>query len=131
MTRSTSTTSSGRWRPSGGPWCDAWCAAASGPIGWYAYVPQPGGTSRLLHLAAIEREVDAVLGELVAHAKAQGSAVLTGRGEPHLMEPLSRRFAVFGLARRPILHTNNPELAAVLATDASLLTRLDGEVFYT
>ena len=101
------------------------------PIGWYAYVPRPGGTSRVLHLAAIEREVDTVLAELVAHAKAQGSAVLTGRGEPHLMEPLSRRFAVFGLARRPILHTNNPELAAVLATDASLLTRLDGEVFYT
>lgn len=100
-------------------------------IGWYAYVPQPGGTSRLLHLAAIEREVDAVLAELVAHAKAQGGAVLTGRGEPHLMEPLSRRFAVFGVARRPILHTNNPELAALLATDASLLTRLDGEVFYT
>ena len=101
------------------------------PIGWYAYVPRPGGASRVLHLAAIEREVGAVLAELVDHAKAQGSAVLTGRGEPHLMEPLSQRFAVFGLARRPILHTNNPELAAALATNSSLLTRLDGEVFYT
>jgi hypothetical protein len=101
------------------------------PIGWYAYVPRPGGASRVLHLAALERETDAVLAELVGHAKAEGSAVLTGRGEPHLMEPLSRRFAVFGVARRPILHTNNPELAAVLATDSSLLTRLDGEVFYT
>jgi hypothetical protein len=101
------------------------------PIGWYAYVPRPGGASRVLHLAALEREAGAVLAELVDHAKAQESAVLTGRGEPHLMEPLSRRFAVFGVARRPILHTNNPELAAVLATDSSLLTRLDGEVFYT
>lgn len=101
------------------------------PVGWYAYVPKAGGTSRVLHLAALPREVDNVLADLVAHAKAQGSAVLTGRGEPHLMEPLARRFAVFGLARRPILHTNNPVLAAVLATDNSLLTRLDGEVFYT
>lgn len=101
------------------------------PIGWYAYVPRPGGASRVLHLAALERQAGAVLAELVTHAKAEGSAVLTGRGEPHLMEPLSRRFAVFGVARRPILHTKNPELAAVLATDSSLLTRLDGEVFYT
>ena len=101
------------------------------PVGWYAYVPKAGGTSRVLHVAALPREVDNVLADLVEHAKAQGSAVLTGRGEPHLMEPLARRFAVFGLARRPILHTNNPELAAVLATENSLLTRLDGEVFYT
>jgi hypothetical protein len=101
------------------------------PIGWYAYVLRPGGASRVLHLAALPREAGAVLAELVDHAKAEGSAVLTGRGEPHLMEPLSRRFAVFGVARRPILHTNDPELAAVLATDSSLLTRLDGEVFYT
>jgi hypothetical protein len=101
------------------------------PIGWYAYVPKAGGVSRVLHFAAFQRETDSVLGELVDHARAQGSAVLTGRGEPHMMEPLNRRFAVFGLARRPILHTHDPELAAVLARDASLLTRLDGEVFYT
>jgi hypothetical protein len=101
------------------------------PIGWYAYVPLSSGISRVLHVAAIEKEADAVLAELVAHAKAQGTAVLTGRGEPHLMEALGRRLAVFGVARRAILHTNNPEVAAVLATDSSLLTRLDGEVFYT
>jgi hypothetical protein len=101
------------------------------PIGWYVYVPRPNGIGRVLHVAAVEREADSVLAELVGHAKAQGSAVLTGRGEPHLMEALGRRLAVFGVARRAILHTNNPEVAAVLATDSSLLTRLDGEVFYT
>jgi hypothetical protein len=101
------------------------------PIGWYAYVLRRGGASRVLQVTALEKEVDSVLGDLIDHAREQGSAVLTGRGEPHLMEALGRRLAVFGMARRPILHTSNPELAAALATDRSLLTRLDGEVFYT
>ena len=39
------------------------------PIGWYAYVARAGGASRVLHLAATEREVDAVLEELISHAE--------------------------------------------------------------
>ena len=101
------------------------------PVGWYAWVLAANGVGRVLHVAALEREVDSVLAELVAHARERGSAVLTGRGEPNLTEALGRRLAVFGVARRPILHTSNPELAAVLATESSLLTRLDGEAFYT
>jgi hypothetical protein len=99
------------------------------PIGWYAYLLRRGGTSRVLHLAALEREVDAVLGELVTHAHSLGSAALTGRAEPHLQSALSRRFAVLGYARQPTIRAKDPELAAALATGKSLLTRLEGEVF--
>jgi GNAT superfamily N-acetyltransferase len=99
------------------------------PIGWYAYLLRHGGASRVLHLAAPEREVDAVLGELVSHAREQGSAALMGRAEPHMQGALERRFAVLGYARQPAIRAKDPELAAVMATSAALLTRLEGEVF--
>jgi hypothetical protein len=99
------------------------------PVGWYAYLLRRGGASRVLYLSALEHEVDGVLGELLAHARDQGSAVLTGRAEPHLHSALARRFAVLGYARQPTIRAKDPELAAALATSSSLLTRLDGEVF--
>jgi hypothetical protein len=99
------------------------------PIGWYAYVARSGGASRVLHLSALEREADAVLGELIEHAHAQGSAALAGRAEPHLQRALNHRFAVLGYARQPTILAKDPELAAVLATSSSLLTRLDGDLF--
>jgi hypothetical protein len=99
------------------------------PIGWYAYVSRSGGASRVLHLAALEREADAVLGELISHACAEGSAALAGRAEPHLQRALSHRLAVLGYARQPTILANNPELAAVMATSSSLVTRLDGDLF--
>ncbi len=101
------------------------------PVGWYAYLPRRGGVSRVLHLAALDPEVDVVLGELVAHARGLGSAALTGRAEPHLQGALTRRFAVLGYARRPAVRAKDPELDALLATSSSLLTRLEGEVFAT
>lgn len=102
---------------------------AGRPVGWYAYLSRPGGVSRVLHLAAARRTADDVLAELIAHATSSGSAVLTGRAEPHLEAPLRRRYAALGFARQPIVRAPDPELAACLATSASLLTRLDGEVF--
>jgi hypothetical protein len=97
------------------------------PIGWYAYLARPGGASRVLLLCAPEPQAEAVLGELAEHARARGSAALTGRLEPHLDAPLRRRLAVIGFARRPIIHVRDPEVQAILATTASLLTHLDGE----
>lgn len=98
-------------------------------IGWYAYLRRPGGVSRLLHLAAAKRAADDVLGELIEDATASGSAVLAGRAEPHLEWSLRRRHAALGFARQPIIRAVDPSLAAALGTSASLLTRLDGEVF--
>lgn len=101
------------------------------PIGWYAYRPGRRRASHVMHLLAAEGESEAVLGELLEHARANGSSVVAGRAEPHLMEPLSRRFAVLGYSRQPVVHSKDPELAQALTTEASLLTRLDGEVFLT
>jgi len=98
-------------------------------IGWYAYLRASEGATRVLHVAADPEAADSVLGELVEHARAAGAAVLTGRADPHLSEALNRRFAVLGFGRRPVIHAQEPELAALLQSESSLLTRLDGEVF--
>jgi hypothetical protein len=100
-------------------------------IGWYAYLCRPGHASRLLHLCGRDAEVEFVLADLVRDASDRGSAVLIGRFEPHLRGPLRRRAAVLGFARCPLIHTRDPELRALLATDSSLLTDLDGEWFAT
>ncbi len=99
------------------------------PIGCYVYVPRPGGLARLLYFAAPTAETDAVLGELVEHARGEGASVLAGRAEPNLHEPLRRRLAVFGAAGRTMIHAQEPEISSLLATSSSLLTHLDGEWF--
>jgi hypothetical protein len=101
------------------------------PIGWYAYRHGRRHVSHVMHLLAAEGESEAVLGELLEHARANGSSVVAGRAEAHLMEPLARRFAVLGYSRQPVLHSKNPELIAAVTGDAGLLTRIDGEVFLT
>lgn len=101
------------------------------PIGWYCYLCRPGGASRVLHLCAPEAELEAVVSELTEHARARGSAALTGRLEPHLEAPLRRRLAAIGFARQPLIHVRDPEIHALLATGSSLLTRLDGEWYVT
>lgn len=98
------------------------------PIGWYACLSRRGGAARVLHLAADERAVGAVFSDLVAAAAAAGATVLTGRAEPHLERPLRERLAAVGFAWRPVIRARDPELASTLATGASLLTRLDGEL---
>ncbi len=99
------------------------------PIGWYAYRPGNGIVSRVMHLLAAKDESEAVLAELLSHAESSGSAAVSGRAEPHLVGPLSRRIPILGLSREPVIHVKDPELGRALGTDASLLTRLDGEVF--
>ena len=99
------------------------------PIGWYAYRAERGGVGKVLQLAAAANEADAVLGEALEHARANGVAVLSGRTEPHLLTPLRRRLAVLGFARQPVLHAHDPELLSVLSSEGSLLTRLDSEWF--
>jgi hypothetical protein len=103
--------------------------SGSAAIGWYAYLSRPGGASRVLHLAARRRRADVVLAELVADAREHGSAVVTGRAEPHLEWALRKQRAALSFVRQPILHAAHPEIEAALAASSSLLTRLEGEVF--
>ena len=97
------------------------------PIGWYACVARPGGGSRVLHLTALDADLEAVVGELVQHARGRGRSVLSGRFEPHLEDPLRRRLAVLGIARRPVLHTRDAEIRALLGSGSALITQLAGE----
>src|SRR3954447_24917178 len=100
------------------------------PIGLYACVPGRGRGIRVLHLSGREREVPAVMEELVEHSRGTGARFLFGRMEPHLDAPVRQRLAAIGLARRPIVHCRDPELLTVLQTEAALLTRLDSEWFW-
>jgi len=96
-------------------------------VGWYVYVLRPSGTGRVLQVLAEPRRADAVVTELFADARRRGAAMLTGRVEPHLQEPLRRRLTAIGFGERHVVHTRRPEVQAALAGDAALLTRLDGE----
>jgi hypothetical protein len=98
-------------------------------VGWYAYIPRSGGVGRVLHVLATDREGDAVLEDLIAHARAQGSTLVSGRLEPHLTRTLERRLPVLGFARRPWIHCHDPEIRAALSSPGSLLTQLEGEWF--
>jgi Acetyltransferase (GNAT) family len=99
------------------------------PVGWYAYRPQRGNVARVLHMMANDRDGDAVLAELVAHAGGRDAAVIAGRLEPQLTRTLSPLQPVLGFALRPWVHCHDPEIFAALASSGSLLTRLDGEWF--
>jgi hypothetical protein len=100
-------------------------------VGWYAYLPRPGAASRVLQLCAPARDTDAVLGELVEHARDSGSLALAGRLEPNLDAALRDRGAVLSLAREPALHAEDTGVRATLATGSSLLSQLDSEWFVT
>ena len=100
-------------------------------VGWYAYLRRPDGGRRVLHFAASTRDRDAVFQRLVEDVRADGGTVLSGRFEPGLEEPLAARMAVLGLARKPMIHTNDAEIRAVIQTESSLITQLDSEWFVT
>jgi hypothetical protein len=99
------------------------------PLGWYAYAPNPGGLSRVLHFHAPPRDAEPVLADLVAHARRQRSAVIAGRSEPQLTLALQERLPVLGFERRPVIHCHDTELLAALTTGGSLLTQLNSEWF--
>lgn len=100
-------------------------------IGWYAFLARPRGVSRVLHLAASHGSVDRVFDRLVEQAAEIGSAVLAGRAEPHLEWSLRGRGAALNYVWQPVIRAQDPALAAALASESSLLTPLDGELFAT
>jgi hypothetical protein len=98
-------------------------------VGWYAYLSRPGGTSRVLHLCGHTGALEAVTQDLIDDAHRRGSVALAGRYEPFLRAALFPRSPAFGFARLPMIHSRDPEVISLLATNSSILTQLDGEWF--
>ncbi len=94
------------------------------PIGWYAYLRRPTA-SRVLHIGASPREAPAVVSALVDDARSAGTAVLTGRLEPHIQQALSEHYPAIGLAHHPLIHCRDPELRAALGSSAAIVTEMD------
>ena len=127
-TRRSWTTSSGSWRFFEGRSSVASFGAASAPSAGMRTFFGRGARAGVLHLAAPERDVDAVLGELVS------TRASTKRGA-HGTGGTAYAGCARAAVRRPRLRApaddprEDPELAAVMATSAALLTRFEGEVF--
>jgi hypothetical protein len=97
---------------------------AGTPVGWYAYLARPV-ISRVLHVGASVRDAQAVVDEMVGDARRRGTAVLSGRLEPHLHEAVRRHDAALGFAQRPLVHARNTEVLAAVRSSSSLMTELD------
>ena len=100
-------------------------------VGWYVYYLQPGGVSRVMHLAATKNRMAPVLDHLFAHAYAGGSAALLGRLEPRLRRPLSKRRCLYSDAGSLLmLHSRDAALSHAILAGQALLSRLEGENWY-
>ena len=96
-------------------------------LGWYIYYLMPQGISRVLQVAAADRNVGHVLDDLLDHAWSHGAAAVIGRVEPRLLEPLACRRCLLRFAGGALAHSRDQEILGAVATGKSLLTRLDGE----
>lgn len=96
-------------------------------LGWYIYVLRPTGVGRVLQVLAAPRHSEAVVSELLADARSRGAALLSGRLEPHLYEPLRRRHTAIGFAERHVVHSRHSDVLEAHATPPAVVSRLDGE----
>jgi len=96
------------------------------PLGWYVCMLEPGGSCRVLQVAAPNRHVGQVLDHLMHEAWMAGAANVHGRVEPHLLEALATRRCLM-LYRGGALLYGEPPMLGAIATGNALLTRLDGE----
>jgi GNAT superfamily N-acetyltransferase len=98
-------------------------------LGWYVYVPQPGGVSRVLALVVTGADDEAVLGDLLASVREREGLGVVGRLEPHLIRSLHELSPLLAIGQQTMVHSHDPAISATLAGGRSLLTRLDGEWF--
>lgn len=96
-------------------------------LGWYVYYLLPGGTSHVLQVVAADRDVGRVLDHLIHHAWVGGASAVSGRVEPRLLQPLSRRRCVMRYVGMALVNSTQQEILGAIASGHSLLTRLDGE----
>lgn len=96
-------------------------------VGWYVYFLRAGGMSDVLQVVALDGRVGAVVDHLFTNAYRRGAALLRGRIEARLLEPLARRRCIFRYNGGALVHSRDAAVSAALASPDSLLTRLDGE----
>jgi hypothetical protein len=97
------------------------------PVGWHLYHLRPRGICRVLQVAARDGGVEDVLDHLFYDAHRGGGAVVEGRMEAQLLEPLSRRHCLLRYRGSALIHSRDPELLASATSRRALLTRLEGE----
>jgi len=97
-------------------------------IGWYVYYLQQDAVSQVLQVAAVDRHVGPTLDDLLHHAWRHGAIGVMGRLEPRLQTALAeRRCRLYPTRYTSLSHSRDKDISAVLASEQSLLTRLDGE----
>ena len=96
-------------------------------LGWYVYYLLVGAGCQVVHVAARDRHAGDVLEVLFADAIDRGGAGVQGRVEPRILGALAHRGALFRFSARSLVHSHDPEVLAVLASNQALLTRLEGD----
>jgi len=96
-------------------------------LGWYVYFVLAEEGCQVIHLAAHDRHVGAVLDSLLAHAVEHGGAAVQGRVEAHILAPLAHRGAMFRFSARSLVHSTHADLLGAITSGHALLTRLEGE----
>lgn len=97
-------------------------------LGWYIYYLRPGRVSRVLQIAAKERDVPRVVDHLFHHARTHGSTAVRGRLEAHLVSALSARNCVLHPSGvRLLAHARDDEILHALDSGRGLLSRMDGD----
>jgi hypothetical protein len=96
--------------------------------GWFVYYHRPGGIAQALDVAGSGGDVGDVLDALLVDARGRGGVAVQGRVEPHLLERLPERRALFHKSGYlPLIHSPRPELLHAIHSGRALLTRLAGE----
>lgn len=103
---------------------------AGEPVGWYLYFLKPGGLSRVLQVVSIPGRWGDVLDHLFWHAFRGRAAVLHGRLEPKLVDPLAQRACFFqAIGSKMLIHARHPDILNAVMAGRALLSRLEGETW--
>jgi hypothetical protein len=98
-------------------------------IGWYIYQLSPGGSGRVLHIAARQNFVKEVLDSLFYRAWREQANAVVGRLEPFLIPSLvtESNISCHFSETCAMLHARDPELLSMIHRGDAFLTELEGE----
>jgi hypothetical protein len=99
----------------------------SAAVGLVVYYANPGGISDVLLIAARPGAVAATIEALFREARDDGLALLRGRIEPGLVEPLSQNGCLLRYNGGALIHAQDPQIPRSIEAGEAFLTRVDGE----